>query len=135
MEKRSKIIEYFLENPNQPLDKIGKEFNVRKSYVSSILTKAFNIEKPLWFCLSLSMPNTGFLFDQHTERTVLLKHNEIINKSDFTEQELLWMLYNCGIGFHIETKIDFLKTAKKEIKQNLIHLKANKKVLAYLESL
>ena len=119
---------------------MAEELYVNKSQVSQAISSYFeslNIGKEIGFCFSFSFPqNLGYIFDDYREREVLIEDNEILNKSDFTQYELMWLLENYGLGNYNKTeKVDYLKIAKEEIKQNLLQIKNSKRAINYLESI
>ena len=140
MVRKEQIIKHYLKNQTKSLEELAEELDVNKSQVSQAVSSYFeslNIGKDIGFCFSFSFPqNLGYIFDDYREREVLIEDNEILNKSDFTQYELMWLLENYGLGCYNKTeKVDYLKIAKEEIKQNLLQIKNNKKVIAYLESI
>ena len=140
MVRKEQIIKHYLKNQTKSLEELAEELDVNKSQVSQAVSSYFeslNIGKDIGFCFSFSFPqNLGYIFDDYREREVLIEDNEILNKSDFTEYELMWLLENYGLGCYNKTeKIDYLKIAKEEIRQNLLQIKNSKRTIAYLESI
>lgn len=140
MVRKKDIIKHYLKNQTKSLEELAEELDVNKSQVSQAVSSYFeslNIGKDIGFCFSFSFPqNLGYIFDDYREREVLIEDNEILNKSDFTEYELMWLLENYGLGHYNKTeKADYLKIAKEEIKQNLLQIKTSKRALAYLETI
>ena len=140
MVRKEQIIKHYLKNQTKSLEELAEELDVNKSQVSQAVSSYFeslNIGKDIGFCFSFSFPqNLGYIFDDYREREVLIEDNEILNKSNFTEYELMWLLENYGLGCYNKTeKIDYLKIAKEEIKQNLLQIKTSKRALAYLETI
>ena len=140
MVRKEQIIKHYLKNQTKSLEELAEELDVNKSQVSQAVSSYFeslNIGKDIGFCFSFSSPqNLGYIFDDYREREVLIEDNEILNKSDFTEYELMWLLENYGLGCYNKTeKIDYLKIAKEEIKQNLLQIKNSKRTITYLESI
>ena len=140
MTRKDVIINHYLNNQDKPLEVLAYELDVTKGRVSNVITEyieSLHFNRDMCFCFSLSFPNSlGYLFDDKREREVILENNEILNKSDFTEHELLWLYNNFAIGDKKETeKTDYLRIAIEEIKQNILQIKPNIKVVNYLESL
>ena len=140
MVRKKDIIKYYLNNQTKSVKELAEELYVNKSQVSQAISSYFeslNIGKEIGFCFSFSFPqNLGYIFDDYREREVLIEDNEILNKSDFTQYELMWLLENYGLGNYNKTeKVDYLKIAKEEIKQNLLQIKNSKRAINYLESI
>ena len=122
MVRKEKIIKYYLKNQTKSLEGLSEELQVNKSQVSQAISSYFeslNIGKDIGFCFSFSFPqNLGYIFDDYREREVLIEDNEILNKSDFTQYELLWLLENYGLGDYNKThKHNYLVEAIKELKE------------------
>ena len=140
MTRKDIIINHYLNNQDKSLDVLSYELDVSKGRVSNVITEyigSLPFSKELGFCFSLSYPNSlGYLFDAGQEKEVLIENNEILNKSDFTQHELLWLRDNFALGDKKETeKTDYLRIAIDEVKQSILQIKPNKKVIAYLESI
>ncbi len=140
MTRKDIIINYYLNNQDKSLDLLSCELDVSKGRISNVITEyieSLPFSKKLGFCFSLSFPNSlGYLFDDCWEREVIIESNEILNKNDFTQHELLWLRNNFALGNKKETeKTDYLRIAKDEVKQSILKIKPNKKVVAYLELL
>jgi len=140
MVRKEQIIKHYLKNQTKSVKELADELDVNKSQVSQAVSSYFeslNIGKNIGFCFSFSFPqNLGYIFDDYREREVLIEDNEILNKSDFTQYELMWLLENYGLGCYNKTeKADYLKIAKEEIKQNLLQIKNSKRTITYLESI
>ena len=100
MQKRELIIREFVRDSNQTLDDIAFKFETSKEYVSAVLTEYSNIvvlSKPLWLVKQIKGED-WYLFDDTTERKVLVEDGDIVNKIDFTEYELFWMQTNYKLG-------------------------------------
>ena len=140
MTRKDIIINHYLNNQDKSLEILAYELDVSKGRVSNVITeyiKSLPFSKELGFCYSLSFPNSlGYLFDGGWEREVIIENNEILNKSDFTQHELLWLLNNFALGDKKETKkTDYLRAAIDEVKQSILQIKPNIKVVNYLESI
>jgi len=140
MVRKEQIIKHYLKNQTKSVKELADELDVNKSQVSQAVSSYFeslNIGKNIGFCFSFSFPqNLGYIFDDYREREVLIEDNEILNKSDFTQYELMWLLENYGLGDYNKTeRVDYLKIAKEEIKQNLLQIKNSKRTITYLESI
>lgn len=136
MVRKKDIIKHYLKNQTKSLEELSEELDVNKSQVSQAVSSYFeslNIGKDIGFCFSFSFPqNLGYIFDDYREREVLIEDNEILNKSDFTQYELLWLLENYGLGEYNKTeKFNYLEESIKELKkqrQNTINFAEKKKL-------
>lgn len=122
MIRKEHIIKHYLKNQTKSLEELSEELQVNKSQVSQAISSYFeslNVGKDIGFCFSLSFPqNLGYLIDDYREREVIIEDNEILNKSDFTQYELLWLLENYGLGDYNKTyKHNYLEEAIKELKE------------------
>jgi len=70
--KRTKIIRYHIENPNNSLSDIMEYFKEPRSTISDIISKHFNIARKLFVVRSECESDTFFVFNGITERKFTL---------------------------------------------------------------
>ena len=99
-EKR--VIDAYLESPQDPYDTIAEKSGVRRTLVRGIISRYYDdltIKKPLYFCYSIGCPKyIGYLFDCYSEREVIINNNrQIENREEFTQHQLNFLKINYGL--------------------------------------
>lgn len=93
-DKQLKILKSYRENPNQTLKEISERLCISFGFVQSTIQKYQEyqkIDKKLYLVPSYKSPSVYFLFDDFSEREIIVDNGIVQNSDDFTEYELYWI--------------------------------------------
>jgi len=96
---KQKIIEEYLKNTKQSIEKIAIEVEASDTYTQTVIDvykQKLELKLPLYIVKSIDLPNIYYLFTETEEKMINLDGRMITNIDKFTNYERAWLEINKG---------------------------------------